>query len=62
MNKTLQQLNDDLDYAESTLRMIYESCDNWLNDHIREGEADFVAGIIKTLNNRYPTMSKDIPY
>lgn len=60
--QTIAQLNDDLDHTESTIRMVYESCSDWLNDPIRESEADFVVGLMAVIANRHHLLVKDPEY
>lgn len=56
MNSSLEQLNDDLSYAESTIVSILESCRDWLDSEIKESGEDFVKGIQRQIINRHPSL------
>jgi len=54
--RQIEQLNDDLTYAEATIGAILVSCRDWLEDEIREPEEDFVKGIKRKIIVRHPSM------
>jgi len=53
---TLQQLNDDLVHAESTLRHLLESSRDWLDSEIKESGEDFVKGLQRRIIDRHPQL------
>lgn len=53
MNKTIEQLNDDLSHAESTLRSLLESARDWLDSDIKESGDDFVKGLQRRITDRH---------
>jgi len=53
---TLQQLNDDLVHAESTLRSLLESTRDWLESEIKESGEDFVKGLQRRIIDRHPQL------
>jgi hypothetical protein len=56
MNKLIEQLNDDLSYAEATLREIVESSRDWLDSEIKESGEEFIRGVQRRIINRHPSM------
>jgi hypothetical protein len=56
MSKAIEQLNDDLGYAESTLRSLLESTRDWLDSEIRESGEDFVKGLQRRIIDRHPQL------
>jgi hypothetical protein len=56
MNKTIEQLNDDLSHAESTLRSLLESARDWLDSDIKESGDDFVKGLQRRITDRHPQL------
>lgn len=53
---TLEQLNDDLIHAESTLRSLLETTRDWLDSEIKENGEDFVKGVQRRIIERHPAM------
>lgn len=57
MNATIEQLNDDLNQAEATLRSLLESTRDWLDaEMIRESGEDFVKGLQRRIIDRHPQL------
>jgi hypothetical protein len=56
MNSVIEQLNDDLGYAESTLRTLLESSRDWLDSEIKESGEDFIKGLQRRIIDRHPQL------
>jgi hypothetical protein len=56
MNKTIEQLNDDLAHAEATLRILLESTRDWLDSEIKESGEYFVRGLQRRIIDRHPQL------
>lgn len=53
---TIAQLNDDLTYAEATLRTLLESTRDWLESEIKESGEDFIKGLQRRIVDRHPQL------
>jgi len=60
MEKTPQQLNEELIHAEFTLSHIVESCEDWLNSIIQEPSVEMITAIQKWIIKRHPNTAKVI--
>jgi hypothetical protein len=58
--RQIEQLNDDLSHAESTLSEIVESCEDWLNSVIQEPSAEMIKGIQQYIIKRHPSTQQVI--
>ena len=56
MNSVIEQLNDDLGYAEATLRTLLESSRDWLDSEIKESGEDFIKGLQRRIIDRHPQL------
>jgi hypothetical protein len=57
MNNNIEQLNDDLMHAESTLRSLLESTRDWLDaEMLKESGEDFIKGLQRRILNRHPQL------
>jgi hypothetical protein len=56
MNSTIEQLNDDLNRTEATLRLLLESTRDWLDSEIKESGEDYVKGLQHRIIDRHPQL------
>jgi hypothetical protein len=58
--RQIEQLNDDLSRANSTLSEIVESCEDWLNSVIQEPSLEMIKGIQQYIIKRHPSTQQAI--